>query len=75
MKHTNFERVEKVQGDLRTEEVIVHRKKRYGHWKLKVWSVVLAFLIWLVTANVYEVRNASAGEQAFVAPMVEQTIL
>ena len=58
MKNTSFERVEKVQGDVRTEEVVVHQKKRYGHWKLKILSVVLAVLIWLLLANVDEIRNA-----------------
>jgi len=58
MKNTSFERVEKVQGDVRTEEVVVHQKKRYGHWKLKILSVVLAVLIWLLLANVDELRHA-----------------
>lgn len=75
MKHTNFERVEKVQGDLRTEEVIVHQKRRYAHWRLRIWSVILAFLIWLVMANVYEAKNAPAEEQGSLEPSIEQTVL
>ena len=75
MKHTNFERVEKVQGDLRIEEVIVHQKRRYAHWGLRIWSVILAFLIWLVMANVYEAKNAPDEERALGEPAVEQTVL
>lgn len=73
MKNTNLERVEKVQGDVRIEEVVVHRKKRYGYWKLKILSVLLAVLIWLVVGNVQSFRNASQGEQVSCKPAVEQT--
>jgi hypothetical protein len=75
MKHTNFERVEKVQGDVRTEEVIVHRKRRHRHWRLRIWSLVLAVLMWLLLANVYEAKHAPEGEQTCCEPTVEQTVL
>ena len=75
MKNTSFERIEKVQGDIRTEEAVVHQKKRYGHGKLKILSVVLAFLIWLVLTNVDAAKNTSQGEQASCQPTVEDTVL
>ena len=73
MKNTSFERVEKVQGDIRTEEVVVHQKKKYGHWKLKVWSVILACLIWLILTNVEEAKNTPKEEHLSCQPTVEET--
>ena len=52
MKNTNFERVEHTQGDVHTEQVIVHTKKRHRRWRLKLLSAVLALLIWLLLANI-----------------------
>ena len=75
MKYSNFERVEKVQGDLRVEQVVVHRKRRHGYWGLKIWSILLAFLIWLVMANIDGASNAPSSEQEARCPDVEQTVL
>jgi hypothetical protein len=75
MKHTSFERVEKVQGDVRVEEVIVHRKRRHRHWKLRIWSLVLAILIWLLLTNLYEARYEQEGRQASCQPAVELVTL
>ncbi|MBE6660520.1 MAG: hypothetical protein E7605_03860 [Ruminococcaceae bacterium] len=63
MKNTNFERIEYTQGDTRTEKVVVHTKKHRSRWRLKLLSVVLAFLIWLIVANVTEHR-ASKDDSA-----------
>jgi len=75
MKYSNFERVEKVQGDLRVEEVIVHRKRRHGYWGLKIWSILLAFLVWLVMANIDAANNEPQDGQQANCPCVEQTLL
>lgn len=75
MKHTSFERVEKVHGDLRTEEVVVHSRKRHGYWKLKIWSVILAFLIWLIMTGVHEAKNTPQLIDAGLEPAIEQTVV
>lgn len=74
MKNTNFERVEHAHGDLRTEQVIVHKKRRYSHWKLKLLSVVLALLIWLIMVNVTESKtpNNAANQSCLSETIVEQ---
>lgn len=75
MKHTSFERVEKVHGDLRTEEVVVHSRKSHGYWKLKIWSVILAFLIWLIMTGVHEVKSTPEGENSCFEPAIEQALI
>ncbi len=49
MKNTNFEIL---YVDHNREEVIVNRQKRHSYWKLKLVSLVLAFLIWLISGAI-----------------------
>ncbi len=58
MKHTSFEIS---YGDHNHEEVIIHRKKRHGYLKLKVASLILAFLFWLAVTAVGS--NPSSNDQ------------
>lgn len=61
MKNTNFEIT---YTDHSHEEVIVNRQKKHGYWKLKLVSLVLAFLIWLTTAVVTQSNQSQDdGEQ------------
>ena len=72
MKHTNFEIS---YGDHNhEEEVIIHRKKRRGYLKLKIASLILAFLFWLaVAATTLNQSSSEQGDQALKQPTQAQT--
>ena len=54
MKNTSFERV---YGGQSGDKVEIHGKKRNGHWHLKILSVVLAFLFWLLISNIDTIKS------------------
>ena len=54
MRSTNFERVYGGHGG---HSVEIQGKKRHRHWPLKILSVVLAFLFWLIITNVNNVQS------------------
>ena len=54
MKNTSFKRV---YGGQSGDTVEIHGKKRNGHWHLKILSVVLAFLFWLLISNVDAMKS------------------
>ncbi len=62
MKNTNFERVERTSGGKNREEVVIHSKKRHAHWQLKLISLLLAAILWLIMVNVYEKEHREEGE-------------
>ena len=55
MRNTNFERVYGGQNDHTVE---IQGQKRHRHWPLKILSVVLAFLFWLIITNVNNVQSS-----------------
>ena len=69
MRNTNFEIT---YTDHSHEEVIVNRQKRHGYWKLKLVSLVLAFLIWFATAVV--AQGGQAQDEAEREPAQEQSL-
>ena len=71
MKHTSFEIS---YGDHNHEEVIIHRKKRHGYLKLKIASLMLAFLFWLAVTAVGSNQSSSNDQnnQTLKQPAQEQ---
>ncbi len=75
MKNTSFERV---YGGQNGDKVEIHGKKKNGHWHLKILSVVLAFLFWLLISNVDTIKSAQKqndkqpSQQAGICDVTEQ---
>ena len=70
MRKNNFEIA---HIDHNHEEVIVNRQKRHGFWKLKVASLLLAFLLWLASTAISQ-RNQSKNDQEPQQPTQEQAV-
>ncbi|MBE6619991.1 MAG: hypothetical protein E7625_01320 [Ruminococcaceae bacterium] len=60
MKNTSFKRV---YGGQSGDTVEIHGKRRNGHWHLKILSVVLAFLFWLLISNVDALKSSQQDDQ------------
>ena len=59
MKNTSFERVYGGQNDHTVE---IQGNKRHRHWPLKILSVFLAFLFWLIITNINNIQSLQQQE-------------
>ncbi len=72
MKNTSFERVYGGQNDHTVE---IQGNKRHRHWPLKILSVFLAFLFWLIITNINNIQSLQQQGNNSLSCVAEEYIV